>query len=321
MAKEIGVYEDMQKVKTLEDLDPILEKVKKARPDLKMPMAAGSGFFPYLPYDYVLGQGLPFGINLEGDTTKIVNLYEQDNVKKTLNTLRDFYKKGYIHPQAATDTDPHDMSVQNWFVRKEQFAPGAIESWSANAKYEIGYVAQHDPITLNNSVTGSIMSISASSKNPEKAMEFLNLLNTDEYLRNLLDKGIEGVHYKDNEDGTVSKTDKSEQYSLASWATGNVFLLKPWDTDPKDKIEQYEKFNEKAIAGPTLGFYVDTKNISTELATISNIVQEFKSPLFTGSVEPDKYLEQFNKKLKAAGLDKVMVEIQGQYDKWMAEQK
>ncbi|MGL4912497.1 MAG: ABC transporter substrate-binding protein, partial [Romboutsia sp.] len=145
MAKEIGVYEDMQKVKTLEDLDPILEKVKKARPDLKMPMAAGSGFFPYMPYDYVLGEGLPFGIDLEGDTTKIVNIYEQDTTKKTLNTLRDFYKKGYIHPQAATDTDPHDMSVQNWFVRKEQFAPGAIETWSANAKYEIGYVAQHDP--------------------------------------------------------------------------------------------------------------------------------------------------------------------------------
>ena len=193
MAKELGI--DMTNVKTLEDLEPILEKVKKEKPELKMPMAAGSGFFPYMPYDYVLGETLPFGIALEGDTTKIVNIYEQKDVKDTLSTLRRYYQKGLIHPQAATDNDPHDMKVENWFVRKEQYAPGAVETWSQNAGYEIGYNAMHDPLTINNSVTGSVMAISAASKNPDKAMEFLNLLNTDEYLRNLVDKGIEGEHY------------------------------------------------------------------------------------------------------------------------------
>ncbi|MGL4911689.1 MAG: ABC transporter substrate-binding protein [Romboutsia sp.] len=321
MAKEIGVEEEMKNAKTLEDLEPILEKVKAAKPDLKMPMAAGSGFFPYMPYDYLLGEGLPFGIALDGDTTKVVNIYEQESTLNTLKTLRRYYQKGLIHPQAGTDNDPHDMSVQNWFVRKEQFAPGAVEMWSSNAKYQIGYTPMHDPITLNNSVTGSLMAISSTSKNPEKAMEFLNLLNTDEYIRNLLDKGIEGVHYKDNGDGTVSKTDKSERYSLASWATGNIFILKPWDTDPEDKIEQYEAFNEQSEAGPTLGFYVDTAGISTQLATLSNVVQEFKAPLFTGSVDPEKYVEELNKKLKAAGADDVIANIQTQYDAWLATQK
>ena len=274
-----------------------------------------------MPYDYLLGENLPFGIALEGDTTKIVNIYEQDDVKNTLDTLRRFYQKGYIHSQAATDTDPHEMSVENWFVRKEQYAPGAVEMWSSNAKYDVGYTASHDPLTINNSVTGSVMSISAASKNPEKAMEFLNLLNTDEYLRNLIDRGIEDVHYTTNEDGTITKTEDAQNYSMPSWALGNVFLTKSYDTDPTDRIEQYEEFNSQAVASPTLGFYADTTNISTEIATISNIVQEFKAPLFTGSVDTDKYLGQLNDKLKAAGIDKVMAELQGQYDKWMAEQK
>ncbi|MGL5346461.1 MAG: ABC transporter substrate-binding protein [Peptostreptococcaceae bacterium] len=321
MAEEAGVLEDMKKAKTLEDLEPILEKVKAKNKDLKMPMAAGANFMPYMPYDFLLGENLPFGIALEGDTSKIVNIYEQDDVKKTLDTLRRFYQKGFIHPQAATDTDPHEMSVQNWFVRKEQYAPGAGEMWSSNAKYKVGYSAMHDPLTINNSVTGSVMSISAASKNPEKAMEFLNLLNTDEYLRNLIDRGIEDVHYTTNEDGTITKTEAAQGYSMPSWALGNVFLTKNFDTDPKDRIEQYEKFNEQAVASPTLGFYVNTESISTELATISNIVQEFKAPLFTGSVDTAKYLDQLNKKLEAAGLEKVMKEIQSQYDAWMAEQK
>ena len=276
MAEEAGVLEDMENAKTLEDLEPILEKVKAKNPTLKMPLAAGYGFFPYMPYDYLLGENLPFGIALEGDTTKIVNIYEQDDVKNTLDTLRRFYQKGYIHSQAATDTDPHEMSVQNWFVRKEQYAPGAVEMWSSNAKYDVGYTASHDPLTINNSVTGSVMSISAASKNPEKAMEFLNLLNTDEYLRNLIDRGIEDVHYTTNEDGTITKTENAQNYSMPSWALGNVFLTKSYDTDPTDRIEQYEEFNNQAEASPTLGFYVDTTNISTEIATISNIVQELR---------------------------------------------
>lgn len=318
MAKELGI--DMTNVKTLEDLEPILEKVKKEKPELKMPMAAGSGFFPYMPYDYLLGENLPFGISLEGDTTKVVNIYEQEDVKKTLQILRRYYQKGLVHAQAATDTDPHDMKVENWFVRKEQYAPGAVESWSQNAGYEIGYSAMHDPITINNSVTGSVMAISASSKNPEKAMEFLNLLNTDEYLRNLIDKGIEGEHYTSNDNGTISKTDKSDLYTMPSWALGNVFNVKPWDTDPEDKIEQYKNFNEAAVASPTLGFYPDTTNVSTQIATLANVVQEFKAPLFTGSVDTDKYLNELNKKLKASGLDDVIAEIQKQYDEWMKAQ-
>ena len=47
----------------------------------------------------------------------------------------------------------------------------------------------------NASARGAMTAINKNSAHPEKAMEFLNLVNTDEYLRNLLNYGIEGVHW------------------------------------------------------------------------------------------------------------------------------
>ena len=46
----------------------------------------------------------------------------------------------------------------------------------------------------NISARGALTAVNAQTKHPEKAVEFLNLVNTDEYLRNLLNYGIEGEH-------------------------------------------------------------------------------------------------------------------------------
>ena len=52
-----------------------------------------------------------------------------------------------------------------------------------------------DSFITNGSTTGSMIAVSSNSKNKEKSVEFLNLLNTDKELRNLLNYGIEGTHY------------------------------------------------------------------------------------------------------------------------------
>ena len=58
----------------------------------------------------------------------------------------------------------------------------------------------------------TMMAISTASKNPERAMMFLNLLNTDPYLMTLLNYGVEGVHYNLNSDKLVEFTDKRSDY-------------------------------------------------------------------------------------------------------------
>lgn len=309
---------DISSISSLKDLKPFLQTVKENEPDFT-PIAT---FKPYLPFDYLLEDEMPFAFPLEGDTDKVVNIFETDVMMDTLKTMHEFYKEGYIKADAATSTDPWPLEVQNWFVRKEMYQPYAELLWSRSAGYDVAVQPMHGPITFNNSVTGAIQAISATSKNPESAMKFLNLLNTDPYLRNLVDKGIEGVHYEKLDNGKIKDLPaRVESYNMPSYALGNHFILNLYENDPEDKWDAFKKFNDASVPAPTLGFYFDTNPVRTEIAAISNVASEFSPALLTGSVDPEEYLPKANKKFKEAGLDKVLKEIQKQYDEWKKAQK
>lgn len=309
---------DISKVKTLEDLEPMLQVIKEKEPDIT-PIAT---FKAYLPFDYIFEGDMPFAFPLEGDRDHAVNPFESDIAMSTFKTMHKYYKAGYIKSDAATSKDSWPMDVENWFVRMGDSQPYADLLWTRSAKYDVVSVPAEEPTTFNTSVTGAIQAISATSQNPEKAMEFLNLLNTDPYLRNLVDKGIEGEHYEKHEDGTITDLPaRIERYNVPTYSLGNHFILYLYDNDPADKWEKFKEFNESAQPSPTLGFHFNSDPVRTEIASLSNVSKEFYPALATGSVDPEEYLPKFNQKLKDAGIDKVMDEIQKQFDEWKAAQK
>ncbi|KZE51601.1 ABC transporter substrate-binding protein [Rossellomorea marisflavi] len=308
---------DISNVNSIADLEPLLKVIKEKEKNVT-PIAT---FDAYLPFDSILQEELPFAFRLDGDTDEVVNKYEEEITMETLKTMHEYYKKGYIQKDAATSTDSWPLETPNWFVRKEIYQPYAEDVWSRSAGYEIVTRELHEPYIFNNSVTGSMQAISATSKNPERAMMFLNLFNSDEYLRNLLDKGIKGTHYEENEDGTIKDLPaRVENYNMPSFAIGNQLILKLYEDDPKDKWEKFEEFNKNSTPSPALGFYFDSNPVRTEIAAISNVTSEFSPALLKGAVDPEEYLPAFNKKLEEAGMEKVLDEIQKQYDEWKKKQ-
>ncbi|TRZ39530.1 extracellular solute-binding protein [Niallia circulans] len=316
LADEYGF--DLSKVKTLQDLEPMLKTIKENEPGIT-PMAT---FKAPLRYDYVVNNEMPFAFPFEGDTDKVINPFDTDDAMQQYKTMRKYYQAGYLKEDAATSKDSWPMDVENWFVRMGGSQPYADLLWSRSAKYEVVSVPSEEPTIINDSVSGSIQAISATSKNPEKAMEFLTLLNTDPYLRNLVDKGIEGTHYKKNDDGTIEDLPaRIDGYNMPSYSLGNHFILDLYKDDPKDKWEKFKEFNASAVKAPSLGFKFNSDPVRSELAAITNISQEFYPALATGSVDPEEYLPKFNGKLKEAGLEKVLTEIQKQYDDWKSSQQ
>src|SRR5690625_2590559 len=97
-----------------------------------------------------------------------------------------------------------------------------------------------------------MLSIARNSKNPEKAMEFMNLLYSDADIMNLIAIGIEGEHYVLNDEGLATLPEGVEKsaYLQGQWQLGNNFLTHVWEGNAPDLWEQMEEINNNAIPSP-----------------------------------------------------------------------
>ncbi|ABX42095.1 ABC transporter substrate-binding protein [Lachnoclostridium phytofermentans] len=317
-----------EKLHTLEDLEPWLKLIKENEPDV-IPLYLTKDFCPPIYMDEII---YPLGIEYSYDTNNLIvsNLFETETMKSTLRTLREYYLKKYINWNAATISD--DKTVKR-FVTKGDGQPYADRIWSRNLGYEVVTSTIMETKISNYSARGAMTAISRTSKHPEKAIQFLNLLNTDEYLRNLINYGIEGVHYdkvnaSDDELRSVEgsdhvypfkiryNNDNMKRYDVPYWVQGGLFNTYVPEGEPLDKWQKFRELNKNAETAPTFGFDFDSDAVSSQIEKIKSVMNEFVPPLYTGSVEPDDILPKLQQKLKENGIDKIQEEIQIQLDEW-----
>lgn len=153
-------------------------------------------------------------------------------------------------------------------------------------------------------------------------MAFLNLMYEDQDIVNLFSWGVEGTHYVkvDGSDHMIKYPDGKDAasvgYNSLAWMFGNQFLSYVMQGNDPEIWKKTKEFNESAIPSKALGFIFDGAKVQTEYAAVSNVVTQYKLPLETGSVDPEKLLPEFIEKLKAAGIDKIIAEKQRQLDEW-----
>lgn len=301
-----------QDIHTLEDLEPWLKIIKENEPGV-VPLYITKGFSYTVFFDQLVD---PIGVEVNDDSLTIKNMFETEEMKKNLETLRRFYQLGYINGDSATAQD--DKSVKR-LVTKGDGQPYAEKIWSKDLGYEVVSSPIVDTLVTNGSATGSLIAISSNSKNKEKAFEFLTLLNTDPYLRNLLNYGSEGVHYEKVSENSIKILNLDQRrYEIPYFALGNLFITYTLDSEPETKWEDFKEFNDEAKVSPALGFKFDASKVSSELAAINNVLEEFKQTLYSGSVDVEEYLGKLNAKLKEQGIDRVITEMQSQINEWKA---
>lgn len=301
-----------QDIKTLQDLEPWLKIIKENEPNV-VPLYITKQFSAPKDFDELVE---PLGIKLGGNTElKIENIFETPEMRENLDTLRKYYKLGYINGDSATTQD--DKTVKR-FVTKGDGQPYADVIWSKDLKYDVVATQMMDSYVTNASTTGSMIAVSRNAKNPEKCVEFLNLLNTDPYIRNLINYGIEGTHYEKVGENQVKLLDAEKDYRVGYYTLGNMFITYPLEQEPTTKWDDFVAFNNAAQDSPALGFKFDTSPVRNELSAIFNVLEEYKATLYSGSVDIDEYLGKFNAKLKEQGMEKVIAEMQKQIDAWAA---
>ncbi|OBZ16096.1 ABC transporter substrate-binding protein [Bacillus sp. FJAT-26390] len=319
---ELGI--DMSNVKTPQDLDAVYAVVKAKRPDLT-PLYTTAGAFNshfFANYDFLGDSTIPGAILKDQDGTTVTPMEKIDRYKEYLNLTRDYFKKGYINADAATT---QVASADAWkagtvFSTIEPMKPGkdAEIASAAGLTGKLAQIMMTEKTVATSETAGSMLGISSTSKDPARAMMLINLLHTDKEINNLLNFGIEGDHYTRNGE-IITATGNTANYNPGSaWMFGSQFLNYVWDTEDPDKWAKFKEFNQNAKVSPALGFVFNSEPVKAEVGALANVIRQYQRALETGSVDVDKILAEYEKKLKDAGVDKVVAEKQKQFDEFLA---
>ena len=318
---------DVSNIKTLEDIDALYSQVAEKEPG--MWMLAASGMTNLNPVDMVdSGMGV-FALIDPANSTEVVNYMATDAVREWCEYNRKWFNNGWINPGAASDTEPvytYIKSGQAFSFFSSSGHPLSESDQENNCGgVDLTMVQLGDAIASTSSACVYCYAISSASRDPAKAMQMLNYINSSTEVMNLLNWGVEGEDYVVTENGTLDYPEGMDSTTVgyhlgAGWALPNQFVCTPWITDGPDIYEKMIEYNNDSISSLALGFNLDFTPIFNQISELYQIKTKYSKALSTGAVDPDEYLDTMLSEMEAAGAAEVQAEIQRQLDEWLAQQ-
>ncbi|HEY8463738.1 MAG TPA: ABC transporter substrate-binding protein [Bacillota bacterium] len=318
---------DLSKVKSLADLEPMLKVIKAKEPGvIPFQNLQGENAFRVLDFDRICDDYIPVALYNDSKDMKVFNLLETKEFKDYIQLARKYYLAGYVPADAATMSDfTTDLKAGKVFCKVESGKPFHAEERTAAWGIPIVDVDLTKPVVQTRDCTGSMQAISKTSKNPVLALKFLELFNTDKYLNNLINFGIEGKHWVKVGHNVIDfpkgVTAQSSGYNPGTpWMFGNQYLNYFWKGENTNKWKAFKKFNDSSISAKSLGFNFDPEPVKNEMAACSQVWSTSVGPLICGASDPST-LPQILARFKAAGINKIIAEAQKQLNAWMAKNK
>lgn len=304
---------DLDSIKTMKDLDRPFRDMKAGEGKSFYPLSLTQGDgFPGLfnGYDDLTLGLAPIGVKVDDSSRKVVFTLNQPDTMANLNLLHQWYQDGIVNPDAPTRGEAE--KARSFF--SAQAFPGAEANYQINEgveKYDM--VQVFGPLYTTSTIQGSLNAISANSKYKNEALKYLELVNTDPKLRNMLAFGELGVDY-DSVDGEKVIERTSDTWPLAAYTQGTFFNMAVTKGAPEDQWEQVRKLNEEAAPSSTLGFALDISNLTTEVANTKAVWDKYKSELITGASDPAVIVPKIEAEMKAAGMDTIVQAAQEQIE-------
>ncbi len=265
------------------------------------------------------------------DPTKVFNLIETPEYESFVKKCREYYEKGYWSQSVMAETTaPKENFIAGKaavYLGNESNSNGVYQEITAqHPDWEVGVFCSELALGTKAeliSPSNNGVAIGAYSENPERAMMFVELCYQDEEVHDILMNGLEGITYeadKTNMTKWIPDGVNASDTALKNLGMGfgtDKFQLGSLNDSPlvEGVVEEMDKV---AFIPALAGFSVDQSSISAELAALKSISDEYKVPLEKGVIDPEEGLAQLRQKMKDAGADKVMEEINRQIAEYLA---
>ena len=308
MAEKYNV--DYKNINNYEDLAAALGTIEEGEKTAPYRMSKNGADWLIGYYDQ-LGAGLPvLGVRYDDAEKKVVNPLEDADVAANLQIIHQMYKDGVINGDAPTADDSNNYRT---FFTAQGWSGAAKSNWGPNNGIENCEAIQYgETFVSNTSVRGSMNGIYAGCEHPEKALQLLQLVNTDSKVRDWFFYGVEGENFQYTADGKVEKL--NNEWSMAGYTQGTFFNVTQLADVEVNEWDEVKELNANATPSVMLGFDMDTSKVETELANCRAVYEKYKSELWTGAQDPAKLIPQILKELEAAGWETIRAEAQAQVD-------
>lgn len=267
--------------------------------------------------------------DFESPEKGVFNIVDTPEYAEFVKRQREWYNKGYWSKSILSEqTEARDQMPAG------KSASAIVNLGNANAVYqkikltnpdwEVGLVAlDQSPMVMNTSPASNGTAIGVNSPNPERALMFIELVHQDEEVHLAVNNGIKDVNYALTEDGKFATPEGADPTQLAvrnfGMGLGDVKFYRPnvndWDRMLTEQTEQMKR----AVIPPLVSFVINDESIASEMAAITNVCVEYKLPLDWGTIDPVEGIPTLQEKLKAAGIDKVIAEVNKQIGEHLAK--
>ncbi|MHA6482168.1 ABC transporter substrate-binding protein [Paenibacillus sp. strain BS8-2] len=270
---------------------------------------------------------MPFAYKLTDDAGKVFNVYETQEFKDLLVYYKDLADHDAWSKNVLNSKNDHQADFKAGKTASITHNNGTLGALMAlmrleNSPYEVKLADINQGKKKSVAIsTQNGTSIHATSSNVERSLMFIDLMQNDKELHDLMMYGINGVHYTPVGDTKFAATDKNQNYTGFSNWNFNSPLNRDNEAFPQEASDLVNSWEAGVYHYKLETFVFDNSKVKSEVANVGNVMLRYAIPLEYGLVaDLDKGIADLNKQLKAAGIEKIQTELQTQIDTFLANQ-
>jgi putative aldouronate transport system substrate-binding protein len=333
LRKDLRLRYHLPEVTDTKSLENYLAAVKKNNPEMIPYLGSGFGMLAFdkaniKHYYYNFGGG-DFAHTMAIDVTKkpykVLNIATTELTKWEWKESEKAMKLGWFEKDTLTDTDRDGKFIQGKAAAMGGDLYNINDRQNALVKnvptgvVELAIINKNGP-WYNIDPSNNYGVISTTSKNPGRAVMFMNWLRKNPTNWNMYMLGKPGLTYdmKGDKAEVPKGTDPSDKFAPTPWFMQQTNYAKFWTTDSKEYIEAFSFWNKlKPIESPLSSFIYSDANVLAEETAVAKVVTEqgvlIAAGLLTSEADKQKYLTD----LDAAGLPTIIKDAQKQIDEFM----
>ena len=258
------------------------------------------------------------------NTRKAYSYFETEAFQKVAKFNASMYAEKLYKDELTTNYNERDSRMQQgtylWVegsLGKENEIISAVRGNAPEAQLK-SFLLNPTADKYITACGGEVLCVPYSAANPAGAMKFLNWLykSQENYLFCLY--GPEGDNYT-VENGRIALKDPSFEGYFYEWMFRNANYTMFTSDVSEDFIKTYETWDDNAKTSDVIAFHFDNSNVKEIETAVNEVIQKEFTPIECGFVDFDTNYPVAVQKLKDAGIDAYVAEVQKQLDAFFKE--